>query len=90
MSPEREILRQKRVKLHAELILKGLTLRQAAKRTGYSKTCVHLDVTVQLKYYYPDLVDEVKEKLAYQLSQRHIKGGQSTKLKYLKIKQQTN
>lgn len=62
----------------------GATVRAAAKVFKISKSTVHKDVTEKLKILNPPLYDEVKKVLEYNLSVRHIRGGESTKRKYLK------
>ena len=59
------------------------TVRAAAKKFGISKSTVHKDVSVKLKKVNPGLYQKVKEILEINKSERHIRGGQATKLKYL-------
>ena len=60
----------------------GSTLRQAAKRFGLSKSTVHKDVSHRLKIIKPSLYAEVKAVLDKNRDERHIRGGNATKLKY--------
>ena len=60
----------------------GSTLRQAAKRFGLSKSTVHKDVSHRLKVIKPSLYTEVKAVLDKNRDERHIRGGNATKLKY--------
>ncbi|MCZ8537216.1 MULTISPECIES: sporulation transcriptional regulator SpoIIID [Paenisporosarcina] len=57
----------------------GLTVRAVAKKTGYSKSTVHKDLTERLKLVNEALAREVSEILAYHKSIRHIRGGEATK-----------
>ncbi|EPD51624.1 sporulation transcriptional regulator SpoIIID [Paenisporosarcina sp. HGH0030] len=57
----------------------GLTVRAVAKKTGYSKSTVHKDLTERLKLVNEALAKEVSEILAYHKSIRHIRGGEATK-----------
>jgi len=62
------------------------TVRTAAKEFGISKSTVHTDVTVKLKSTNGKLWSEVREILDENKAQRHIRGGQATKEKYLQKK----
>ena len=57
----------------------GLTVRAVAKKTGYSKSTVHKDLTERLKLVNEALAKEVSGILAYHKSIRHIRGGEATK-----------
>jgi len=61
------------------------TVRGAAKKFGISKSTVHKDVTERLGYISPALAKEVRSVLDVNKSERHIRGGQATKEKYLGI-----
>ncbi len=58
------------------------TVRACAKEFGISKSTVHKDVSVKLKKVNPSLYLKVKEILQINKNERHIRGGQATKLKY--------
>ncbi len=60
------------------------TVRQAAKKFGVSKSTVHKDVSDRLQYINPTLAKEVRKVLDINKAERHIRGGQATKEKYLK------
>ena len=60
------------------------TVRQTAKEFKISKSTVHKDVTVRLKELDSNLFLLVRDVLNYNLKERHIRGGNATKLKYLK------
>ncbi|WP_075618354.1 sporulation transcriptional regulator SpoIIID [Paenisporosarcina indica] len=57
----------------------GLTVRAVAKKSGYSKSTVHKDLTERLKLVNEALYKEVGVILAYHKSIRHIRGGEATK-----------
>lgn len=61
----------------------GATVRQTAARFGISKSTVHKDLTIRLKYINHSLYSEVKKILDLNKSERHIRGGAATKQKYL-------
>ena len=58
------------------------TVRRAAKQFGVSKSTVHKDVSQRLKYIDNSLYRDVKNVLAVNKAQRHIRGGLATKRKY--------
>ena len=60
------------------------TVRQTAKEFKIGKSTVHKDVTVRLKELDSNLFLLVRNVLNYNLKERHIRGGNATKLKYLK------
>lgn len=60
----------------------GATVRKAAKEFRISKSTVHKDVTERLKVIDPLLYKKVKKVLNFNLSQRHIRGGEATRIKY--------
>ena len=64
------------------------TVRQTAKVFHYGKSTVHKDVTERLKKIDKRLYKKVKKVLEINLSERHIRGGEATKRKYLKLKQE--
>lgn len=64
----------------------GSTVRSAAKKFHISKSTVHKDVSERLRKINPSLYKSVKKVLGYNLSQRHIRGGEATKAKYLSKK----
>ena len=64
----------------------GATVRDAAKKFGISKSTVHKDVTVYLKHENAALFARVREVLDRNKAERHMRGGEATKQKYLEIK----
>jgi putative DeoR family transcriptional regulator (stage III sporulation protein D) len=59
------------------------TVRQAAARYGISKSTVHKDVTETLRHVSPALWESVAEVLARNKSERHLRGGEATRLRHL-------
>ena len=59
------------------------TVRDAAKIFSVSKSTVHKDVTERLPRINAQLAREVKEVLDFNKSERHIRGGEATRQKYL-------
>ena len=65
------------------------TVRAAAKVFSVSKSTVHMDVAERLRRINPGLYTEVREVLEeVNKAERHIRGGQATKQKYLSEKKQ--
>lgn len=59
------------------------TVRGAAAKFGISKSTVHKDVTNNLKKINPELYLRVKEILEVNKNERHLRGGEATKRKYM-------
>ena len=62
------------------------TVRGAAKKFGVSKSTVHKDVSYRLIELNKHKYEEVAKILKYHTDIRHIRGGESTKRKYLSNK----
>lgn len=74
-----------RVKEEAKyLILTKKTIREVAQYYGISKSTIHKDMQERLLKVSPKLYREVRSILQKHLEIRHIKGGETTKQKYLK------
>lgn len=58
------------------------TIRKTAKMFGVSKSTVHKDITERLPKINPQIAKEAKEILDLNKSERHIRGGKATKMKY--------
>ncbi len=58
------------------------TVRSTAKKFKISKSTVHKDVTDRLVEINPGLAAEVKDILDKNKSERHIRGGLATQMKY--------
>ena len=81
----------RRVIAHALYIIeKKATVREVAKVFDISKSTVHADLTKRLKFIDESLWKEVKKVLEINLSERHLRGGESTKNKYLSVKKETS
>ncbi len=65
------------------------TVRSAAAYFGISKSTVHKDLAYKLKSYNLALYKLVKEILDINKSERHIRGGEATRQKYLKRRRNT-
>ena len=72
-----------RAQILGEYIIEtGATVRATAKVMGVSKSTVHKDVTERLMKEDPILYKEVKRVLEKNKSERHIRGGLATRMKY--------
>ena len=60
------------------------TVREAAKVFGISKSTVHKDCTERISEIDKYICGEVYKVLQINLSERHLRGGEATKKKYLK------
>lgn len=60
------------------------TVRSTAQYFGVSKSTVHKDLSLKLKFTNPNLYNEVKKILEINKSERHLRGGEATRQKYLK------
>ncbi len=68
----------------AEYILKNnCTVRTAASWGGVSKSTVHKDITERLRQISPSLYSAVKQVLEKNKAERHLRGGEATRIKYL-------
>jgi len=73
-----------RVLRTAEYILEtGATVRACAKRLGVSKTTVHKDMRVRLPQVDPATALAVSCVLEKNKAERHLRGGEATRRKYL-------
>ena len=71
------------------LIENKTTVRETAKIFGYSKSTVHKDITEKLYKVNYNLFIQVKKILQLNKSERHLRGGEATKRKYLEKKNST-
>lgn len=65
------------------LIENNTTVRSTAGKFGISKSTVHKDVTQRLAEINRPLYEQVREVLDANKAQRHLRGGEATKIKYL-------
>ena len=71
------------VKIGEYIIKNSATVRETANRFGLSKSTVHKDAAERLKSIDKDLYLGVREILDRNKSERHIRGGEATRIKYL-------
>lgn len=83
-----ELNGRERCELLAEYVIEsGATVRGTAAAFGISKSTVHKDLSYKLKYINKALYIEAKEVLEKNKSERHLRGGEATRQKYLRKKQ---
>ena len=80
------VIDDRATKLGEFIVENKATVRCAAKQFGVSKSTVHKDVSQRLKYIDRGLYRDVKNVLAVNKAQRHIRGGMATKKKYESLK----
>ena len=78
----KEYIEERVVDIANYIIKENVTVRQAAKKFGISKSTVHKDVSERLIYINPALAGEVRKILDVNKAERHIRGGMATKEKY--------
>ncbi len=76
------VIDERATKLGEFIVEHRATVRRAAKQFGISKSTVHKDVSQRLKTIDSSLYRDVKNVLAVNKAQRHIRGGLATKRKY--------
>ena len=80
---------RERSEVLAEYVIEtGDTVRGAAAHFGMSKSTVHKDLAYKLKSYNYSLYKMVKEILELNKSERHLRGGEATRRKYMKLKKE--
>ena len=70
------------VVLATYLVENKATVRSVASHFGISKSTVHKDITQYLRKINPPLYAEVKAVLDQNKKERHLRGGEATRLKY--------
>ena len=64
------------------IVSERATVRKTARIFGVSKSTVHKDVTERLPKISPLMANQVKTVMNVNKTERHIRGGRATKLKY--------
>ena len=73
------------IKLAEYLIENRSTVRATAKHFGISKSTVHKDIAEKLPHIQLQLYKDAKKILDQNKAERHIRGGQATKDKYITL-----
>lgn len=78
----KEYIEERATKIANYIIKENATVRQAAKYFGVSKSTVHKDITDRMERFNPVLAKNARKVLDTNKSERHLRGGQATKEKY--------
>lgn len=78
----RHYIEERALELGSFIIENRTTVRAAAQNFGISKSTVHKDVTERLAKLNPSMAWQVKRILDENKAERHIRGGEATKMKY--------
>lgn len=62
------------------------TVREAAKTFNVSKSTVHKDMTERLPKVNPQLYEQVRSILEKNKAERHLRGGEATRRKYMSLR----
>lgn len=81
----KEIVEERAARLGEYIVEQNATVRATAGKFGISKSTVHKDVTKRLRYIDAALYQKVNKVLQQNKSERHIRGGEATKNKYLNL-----
>ena len=81
----KDYIEERVIELANYIIDNKSTVRQTAKKFHVSKSTVHKDVSERLLTLNPALAKSVQKILDENKAERHIRGGQATKEKYLKL-----
>ena len=80
---------QKRVmEISHYIIESSATVRQTASVFGVSKSTVHKDVTERLPLLNDVIAAKVRNILDNNKAERHLRGGEATKRKYLELREE--
>ncbi len=76
-------VRERCVVLGTYLVENNATVRATARQFKISKSTVHKDITHTLRRVNPALYEQVQQILEKNKDERHLRGGEATKKKYL-------
>ena len=82
-----EHIRERVLTLSNYIIESGATVRQTAHKYGISKSTVHKDVTERLPQLSEVTAARVRSILDQNKAQRHLRGGEATRQKYLQLRE---
>ena len=75
-------IEERAIRLAQYIVENGATVRAAAKKFGVSKSTVHKDLTERLDKAHPSLFRQAKAVLEQNKAERHLRGGEATRIKY--------
>jgi putative DeoR family transcriptional regulator (stage III sporulation protein D) len=79
---------ERAVRLGEYIIEKKTTVRESARAFGVSKSTVHKDLTCRLPRLNSGLYQEVRAVLDVNKEERHLRGGEATRQKYMRVKRE--
>lgn len=82
----RSYIEQRVLEIGSYIFESKATVRQAAKKFGVSKSTVHKDATERLPQVNCSIARDVREILQKNKAERHLRGGEATRLKYRELK----
>ncbi|MEW5783555.1 MAG: sporulation transcriptional regulator SpoIIID [Bacillota bacterium] len=82
-----DYIHQRVIEISNYILETRATVRQVARNFGVSKSTVHKDVTERLPEINRHLARQVKRILERNKAERHLRGGEATRRKYLHLKQ---
>ena len=86
----KEYIEERAIEIANYIIEENATVRQTAKKFGISKSTVHKDVTIRLEAVDKRIYKQVCKVLDRNKSERHLRGGHATKIKYSEIRDAKN
>lgn len=76
-------IRKRAVKVGKYIVRTSATVRQTADVFGISKSTVHKDVSERLPRINKELAEEVNKVMLRNKAERHLRGGEATRQKYM-------
>lgn len=77
-----DFITERVVKIALDVVNNKHTVREAANIFKVSKSTVHKDMVERLPLINPVMSKRVRQVLDQNLAERHIRGGEATKMKY--------
>lgn len=77
-----DFIAERVVKIALDVVNNKHTVRKAASIFKVSKSTVHKDMVERLPLINPVMSKKVRQVLDQNLAERHIRGGEATKMKY--------
>jgi putative DeoR family transcriptional regulator (stage III sporulation protein D) len=82
----KDYIKERAIMVGSCLIETKNTIRKIAEEVGVSKSTIHKDLVDRLPKINPELANKAKSILDYHMSIRHLRGGEATRIKFLKLK----
>ncbi|NMA92189.1 MAG: sporulation transcriptional regulator SpoIIID [Firmicutes bacterium] len=85
-----DYIEQRVIEVSKYILATRATVRQVARFFGVSKSTVHKDVTERLPRINQNLARQVKKVLEFNKAERHLRGGEATRRKFLELRQKSS